>query len=400
MRDFFAANACYWAHEYHLDGLRLDATHAILDASPTHILAEIAARVHDSLPPERHFVLIAESENNDPNLIRGQGTGDRGQDAMDAGAQAPSPKPQAPGLGLDAVWADDFHHQVRVALTGEREGYYMDYSGSAEDLAATLRQGWFYTGQPSAFLGRARGAPASDLPVPCFVHCIQNHDQVGNRALGERLSQDVGLAAYRAASALLLLSPYTPLIWMGQEWAAGTPFLFFTDHHAELGRLVTAGRRAEFAGFSAFAGEQVPDPQAIETFLRSKLRWEERAQPPHAGVLQLYCDLLRLRASMPALRQRGRATFAVTPVGPTALALRRTGPAIEDTLLVVVSLRGALWLDLGGRSETAAPGGLRWSPMLDSEDARYGGNRPARLSDDRRILELEGPGAVVLSVGR
>ena len=183
-----------WAPQFGLDlGLRLDATHAILDDSPIHILAELAARVRDSLPGDRRFVLIAENENNVPALII----------PAEPAVQRPFGGRCTAGYGLDAVWADDFHHQLRVALAGDREGYYMDYSGSAEDIAATLRQGWFYTGQPSKFLGRPRGAPAGDIPPPRFVHCIQNHDQVGNRALGERLNHDISLDVYRAASALL-----------------------------------------------------------------------------------------------------------------------------------------------------------------------------------------------------
>jgi len=373
VRAFFAANACYWAHEYHLDGLRLDATHAILDDSPTHILAEIAARVKGSLPDGRRFLLIAENENNDPNIVR----------------------PPAAGWGLDAVWADDFHHQVRVALTGEQEGYYEDYSGSAADLAATLRQGWFYTGQRSRHLGVARGAPADDLPPPAFVYCIQNHDQVGNRALGDRLNHAVGLDAYRAASALLLLSPHTPLLWMGQEWAATSPFLYFTDHSPELGRLVTEGRRAEFARFSAFSRQEVPDPQAEETFLRSKLRWEERESEPHAGVLRLYRDLLALRRRHPALQARGRDAFQALAIGDAAVALRRHGPHPSDVALALVNLRGRLELDLGRQPATAPPDGRRWSVELSSEDERYGGAGGARLTGE--LVSFAGPAALLLT---
>jgi maltooligosyltrehalose trehalohydrolase len=400
VRDFFVANACYWAHEYHLDGLRLDATHAIRDDSPTHILAELAARVRASLPPERAFLLIAENEQNDPILIRPpqeQRTANEEHGELALGSA--SGALFAAGYGLDAMWADDFHHQVRVALAGDRDGYYIDYSGSAADLATTLRQGWFYTGQYSPYLKRPRGAPPDNIPPPRLVHCIQNHDQVGNRALGERLNHDVALDAYRAASALLLLSPYTPLLFMGQEWAASTPFLYFTDHHPELGRLVTEGRRAEFAAFTAFSGAEVPDPQALDTFLRSKLRWEERARPPHAGILRLYRDLLDLRRRHPALRERSRESFAVVAIGEQALALRRAGPTPGDTLLLVVNLRGRLWLDLAMRAETVAPAGMRWALLLDSEDAAYGGRGGARLvADDARGAEiaLDGAGAVVL----
>jgi maltooligosyltrehalose trehalohydrolase len=391
VRAFFIANACYWAHEYHVDGLRIDATHAMLDDSKKHLLAELAEAVRASLPADRHFLLIAENEKNDPTLVRGWELGVGGRKTRQDASQPL-------GFKLDAVWADDFHHQARVALTREREGYYQHYSGSVADLAATIQQGWFYTGQISARLGHPRCAPAEDLPPPRFVHCIQNHDQVGNRALGERLNHDIGLDAYRAVSALLLLSPYTPLLFMGQEWAASTPFLYFTDHNAELGRLVTEGRRAEFAGFSAFSGQKVPDPQARETFERSKLRWDERAAPPHAGILRLYRDLIGLRCGLPALRERGRGSFAVAALGESSLALRRHGPAPEDTLLVVVNLRGATRLDLGARAETSAPAGLRWAPVLDSEDERYGGNGPARMLEQGTVVEIGGPQAVVFRV--
>jgi maltooligosyltrehalose trehalohydrolase len=381
VRDFFVANACYWAHEYHLDGLRLDATHAILDDSPTHILAEIAARVHQSLPPDRRFLFIAENEQNDPRIVRPAAEG---------------------GLGLDAVWADDFHHQVRVALTGEREGYYADYTGTADDLAATIRQGWFYNGQRSAYLDRPRGAPADDLAAPHFVYCIQNHDQVGNRALGERLNHMIDLAGYRAASVLLLLSPYTPLLWMGQEWAATTPFLYFTDHHAELGRLVTEGRRSEFAGFGAFSGEEVPDPQDPHTFARSKLRWDEREQMPHAGMQCLYRDLLALRSRGTGKRER-RERFAAAPLGDTALALRRTGSTPDDTLLVIVNLRGTLQLELAAQPHTAPPAGCAWTLLFDSEVSRYGGagDIPVVVDDGTcSAVDLQGARAVVLSAKR
>ena len=362
VRDFFISNALHWAHEYHIDGLRLDATHAILDDSPTHLLAELAATVRASLGHERHFVLIAEDDRNQPGLAR------RGEG----------------GWGLDGMWADDFHHQVHVALTGEQDGYYANYSGSSADLAATLRQGWFYQGQATPHAGQPRGAPADDLALPQFVYCIQNHDQVGNRALGERLSQSVGLDAYRAASTLLLLLPQTPLLWMGQEWAATTPFLFFTDHGAELGRLITEGRRQEFAHFSAFSGVTAPDPQAEASFLASQLRWEEREQAPHAGVLRLYTELLALRREHPALRAAGRDALAVEAVGERALLLRRGAPG-DQTFLAAINL--------GGPARLRLPHAGRQT-LLDSEDARYGGRGAAQFEGEE--LVFVGAGAVVL----
>ena len=193
------------------------------------------------------------------------------------------------GWGLDGVWADDFHHKVRVALAGDNEGYYRDYTGSMPNLARTLNQGWHFTGQYSDYLQEHRGTDPTGIPPRRFVFCLQNHDQIGNRALGERLHHQIELPAYRAASVLLLCAPATPLLFMGQEWAATTPFLYFTDHPEELGRLVTEGRRNEFRHFSGLlrpgsARERIPDPQAETTFAASRLDWSEADQEPHASA--------------------------------------------------------------------------------------------------------------------
>ncbi len=382
VRDYFSANVCYWAHEYHIDGLRLDATHAILDDSPTHILAELATRVHESLPDDRHFLLIAENELNDPVLVR---------------------PAQQGGLGLDGVWADDFHHQMRVSLAGDRDGYYIDYEGTAPDIAATLEHGWFYTGQYSKLMEGPRGAPADDVPLPCFVQCIQNHDQVGNRAFGGRLNHEAAPAAYRAASVLLLCSPSTPLLFMGQEWAASSPFLYFTDHNPELGRLVTEGRRSEFAAFASFAGTEIPDPQARETFERSKLRWEERAQSEHQGMLALYQDVLALRARLPALQERARQYMRATALDASTLVLWRTTANTADTLLLLVYLGNEpVTIDLDEHGETIAPTGFRWSLLLDSEAEDYSGSAgssPFSGGDPATgQLKLTAPRAILLEV--
>ncbi|HEX2189319.1 MAG TPA: malto-oligosyltrehalose trehalohydrolase, partial [Longimicrobiaceae bacterium] len=380
VRELVVGNAEHWASEYHLDGLRLDATHAIIDDSPVHLLAELAERARAAAGPERRFVLFAEDERNERRLVLPRAGG---------------------GMGLDGVWADDLHHQLRACFAGDREGYFASFSGSTEDVAATLRNGWFYEGQESPHTGEARGTPAEGVPLPAFVQCIQNHDQVGNRALGERLNHSISPAAYRAVSALLLLTPATPLLWMGQEWAATSPFQYFTEHPEELGRLVTEGRRAEFSGFSAFADpamrERIPDPQDPETFRRSRLRWEERARPPHAGVLTLYRELLALRRAEPALRERGRGSVAASALGERAIALRRSGPD-GSALLLVVALDGLLRVDTAERAETRPPGGGRWELVLATEDARFGGEREGELAALSRdgVLETEGPGAVLL----
>jgi maltooligosyltrehalose trehalohydrolase len=221
VRRFFIENALHWVHEYHIDGLRLDATHALQDDSPVHFLAELTTTVRER--SERPVTFVAEDHRNLASMLRPVAAG---------------------GLGLDGVWADDFHHQARVHVAHDREGYYADFTGNAEDLATTLRQGWFFRGQRSIHLGEARGSDPAGLSPPQFVFCIQNHDQVGNRADGARLNHEVDESTFRALSTLLLLVPQTPLLFMGQEWGASSPFLFFTDHGDDLGRRVTedAGR--------------------------------------------------------------------------------------------------------------------------------------------------------------
>jgi maltooligosyltrehalose trehalohydrolase len=281
MRDLVLDNARYWLREFGFDGLRLDATHAIFDPSPKHVLAELAELAHELSPAQ---ILIAEDERNDAALLT--------------------------LFGLDAVWADDFHHQVHVTLTGERDGYYADYEPSAQGVADAINRGWLFTGQRSAVTGRARGTSCDGVAAHSLVYTLQNHDQVGNRALGERLSSLISPEAYRAASLLLLFLPMTPLLFMGQEWGASTPFLYFTDHEPELGQLVRDGRRSEFAGFAAFtdaaARDRIPDPQALATFAGSKLRWGERELAEHAQTLELYRAALALRRDDAVLVESGR----------------------------------------------------------------------------------------------
>jgi maltooligosyltrehalose trehalohydrolase len=371
VRAFIIENALHWLHEYHVDGLRLDAVHAILDDSPRHLIAELVDRVRDDGPPGS--LLIAEDERNERSLLLPREGG---------------------GYGLDAVWADDFHHEVRSLVAGDTEGYYGDFAGTTEELAQILQRGWLYEGQSSRHHDVPRGTSAAGIPAAAFVHAIQNHDQVGNRAHGERLNHQISLGAYRAASALLLLSPYTPLLWMGQEWAASTPFLYFTDHPEPLGGRVTEGRRGEFRHFSAFSDpeqrEHIPDPQAEETFLRSRLRWEEADEAPHAGVRRLYAELLRMRAQEAAFRMRGRSSFHAAAAGTGAVRLLR-GEGRDRRLLVVAF--GALDLDLG-EDELIQPA-AGWRTVLHTEEPRFGGSEEGvRLDGDR--LRTAGPAAVVL----
>jgi maltooligosyltrehalose trehalohydrolase len=287
-------NVAYWLREFHIDGFRFDATFAILDDSPRHILQDLTLAARAANPKA---LLIAETNENDVKYL-----------ARD-------------GYGFDAVWADDFHHVLRSALAGDNEGYYRDYAGTMDELARVINQGFLYEGQWSAHLGRPRGTPARDRPAWQFVYCIQNHDQVGNRAFGERLNHQLGPDLYRAASALLLLLPYTSLLFMGQEFGSGSPFQYFTDHSGELGKLVTEGRRREFAGHASFQGK-IPDPQAEETFARSKLDW---AEAEDSGISRLYQVCLRLRRVDPVLTAQDRFAMRAQPLGARQLEVRMPG---------------------------------------------------------------------------
>ncbi|KYF70782.1 malto-oligosyltrehalose trehalohydrolase [Sorangium cellulosum] len=366
VRALAISNAEMWIRDFHIDGLRLDATHAILDDTAPHILREIAERAR-AAGGGRRVVVIAEDSLNDTRLVT---------------------PPEQGGHGLDGVWADDFHHELRVLFAGDRDGYFEDHRGTAEDIAATIRKGWLYEGQVSKHAGKPRGTPAEPVPPPCFVHCIQNHDQIGNRALGDRLGAAVSPAAFRTMSALLLITPYTPLLFMGQEWNARTPFQYFTDHDAELGRLVTEGRRREFQYFTSFSGAEVPDPQDPRTFQRSKLDWSERQRPEHAGVLAWYRELLGLRAAHPALRRRGRGDFSAEAISPDAVRIERRGG--EATVIALVALRGALDVDLG-RPEARA--------LAFSEEPRFGG-AAQRVPLERGRAAFEGPAVLIVEVPR
>ena len=378
VRQFMIENALHWVHEYHVDGLRLDATHAIVDDDPRHFVAQLTARVKEAAG--RPVYLIAEDHRNLSHMIRPEGEG---------------------GWGLDGVWADDFHHKVRVALAGDNEGYYRDYTGSMPNLARTLNRGWHFTGQFSEYLQENRGTDPTGIPPRRFVFCIQNHDQIGNRAWGERLHHQIDLPAYRAASVLLLCAPATPLLFMGQEWAATTPFLYFTDHPEELGRLVTSGRRNEFRHFAAFsdpiARDRIPDPQAEATFASSRLDWTEAEQEPHAAIRRLYQRLLALRRSEPAIRCERFAAFALTE---TTLLIRQDaehGPS----LLAVIQMNGSAEVELAACPGLTGLDLLRCQVLFTTEDRPFASDPvlPALTFDVGGLRIAFGrPSAVLLSV--
>jgi maltooligosyltrehalose trehalohydrolase len=351
VRAFFIENALHWLLEYHMDGLRLDATHAIVDESPLPFLRELGAAVRMYAGRTRY--LIAEDHRNLNRLV------------LPTGLE---------GYGLDGVWSDDYHHQMRRILTGEHDGYFADFRGSTQDLATTIRRGWLFTGQYSEYFGGPRGTDPRGIPLEHFVHFLQNHDQIGNRPHGDRLSERVDWPVYRAASALLLLAPELPLVFMGQEWGARTRFHFFTDHEPVLGELVRAGRRKEFARFVGFGGD-VPDPQASATFEQSRLDWAEAVQEPHARILRLYRDLLALRGEF---------------VGP---------PIVESPVeggLVLSRGRHALLVAFTAGVSLSLPPGARI--LWTTEDARYADPAdPPRATSG--VLTFRQPAAVVAGVG-
>jgi maltooligosyltrehalose trehalohydrolase len=280
VRQFFIDNAAMWLQDYHFDGLRIDAVHAILDTSATHFLEALASAVKNlEAALGRHLVLIAESDLNDPRVIRSPAVG---------------------GYGIHAQWNEDFHHALHAVLTGETQGYYKDF-GTLGQLAKVLTRGLAYDGIYSAYRRRCHGRPATGISGTRFVGCLQNHDQVGNRALGERTSRLLCPGLLKIGAALVMTSAFVPMLFQGEEWGAATPFLYFTDHQESgLGEAVKKGRRKEFAAFG-WEGQNIPDPQAEDTFVTSRLNWDELQQDAHNQMLAWHQSLIALRRSQGSL---------------------------------------------------------------------------------------------------
>ncbi len=323
VRRYIIGSALAWMRDYHADGLRLDAVHALVDHGATHVLEQLAAQTAVlETHLNRPLTLIAESDLNDPKLV--------------------TPR-EAHGYGLTAQWDDDVHHALHTLLTGERQGYYADF-GSPSCLATVWRGAFFHAGTFSSFRGRVHGRPVETGSTPGwrFVAYLQDHDQIGNRATGDRLSSTLAPDLLRVGAVLLFTSPFTPMLFMGEEWAAGTPWQFFTSHpEPELAAAVGAGRRAEFARHGWDAA-QVPDPQDPATFKRSKLDWSEPATGRHAEMLTVYRDLIALRRRIPDLSDPRLDRVSVTAM-PEALVIRRG----EHTVVANVGAASRLF-DLDG----------------------------------------------------
>jgi maltooligosyltrehalose trehalohydrolase len=370
-RAYFVENAGYWIDEFHFDGLRFDATQDIKDASREHVIESMVRRAREAAGQKRIY-LIAENEPQETKLVR---------------------PPAEGGYGLDALWNDDYHHTAVVALTGRREAYYTDYTGSAAELIACAKYGYLYQGQWYGWQNKPRGTPALDLPSHAFVAYIENHDQVANSAFGRRLHRLSSPGRYRAMTALTLLGPATPLLFQGQEFASSAPFLFFADHREELREPIRSGRReflSQFASMSDPAvGPALPSPVDEATFLECKLDLNQRTT--HAEAYALHRDLLRLRRDHKTISNPERVDGAV--LRTNVMALRYFGRA--EHYLLIVNLGRDLDLSPAPEPLLAPPGPDGWSLLWSSESIAYGGDGTAPLNQQSE-WRLPGEAAVLL----
>ncbi len=357
VREFFVSNARHWIDEYHLDGLRLDATQQIYDASPTHVLAEIAREAR-AAAGARPIWIVAEDESQRARLVR---------------------PPAAGGYGLDAIWNDDFHHAARVAATGHAEAYFRDYRGRANEFVAAAKHGFLFQGQWYSWQQQRRGTAALDLDPRRFVIFLENHDQVSNSLHGRRLHQKTGPGKYRALTALLLLAPQVPMLFQGQEFASSAPFLYFADHGGELGRAVAEGRRTFIHQLASATHPDCqahfPEPTDLATFERCRLDWAERER--HRATWDLHRDLLRLRREDPTLADPARVDGAV--LDRDAFVLRFFSRVPGDDRLLVVNLGPIVDLSPAPEPLLAPHDEKGWRVQWSSEAPNYGGVGPAPL---------------------
>lgn len=352
VREFYTANAAYWIRDFHLDGLRLDATQNIYDTSPTHIIKEIALGARQAAAP-RDIVIIAENEPQDVALVR----------SMEAG-----------GYGLDALWNDDFHHSAIVALTGRNEAYYSDHRGNAQEFISAAKYGYLYQGQWYSWQRQRRGTSALDLPPHVFVNFLQNHDQIANSATGQRIHDLSSPGVFRAMTAFFLLLPGTPMLFQGQEFAASTPFLYFSDHKPEISKIVLKGRADFLSQFRSLQSEKsraaLADPGNPATFEACKLDFAERHA--HEKVYTLHRDLLRLRRDDPVFSAQTKDEIDGAVLDRAAFVLRFFSDADGDRLLLV-NLGTDLYFNPCPEPLLAPPCGKQWQTLFNTDDEKYGG---------------------------
>ena len=374
VREFFIGNAKYWIDEFHLDGLRLDATQSIFDATPSNVIAQIVETARQAANG-RSIIIVAENEPQETRLVRPASDG---------------------GYDVDMLWNDDFHHAAMVVMSAHNEAYYSDYLGTPQEFISAAKWGYLYQGQRYKWQNQRRGTPTSGLTPASFVHFLQNHDQIANSARGLRCHQLTSPGRLRAMTALSLLMPGTPMLFQGQEFAASTPFLYFADHNPELRSAVLKGRAEFLAQFPSLSSPealaQLSDPGDPETFERCKLDFAERDH--HADVYAFHRDLIQMRRNDPVLRSPQRTTYDGAVLGSEAFVLRFFGGQHPDRLLIINFGRD-LSLDVVPEPLLAPPAREKWRMAWSSEDHRYGGMgvTPPETEDGWRIC---GQSAVLL----
>ena len=389
VRRLVTDNAAYWIDEFHLDGLRLDATQSLIDHSADHIIAALTRQAR-ATAGGRRLLIIGENEPQNSKLLRSTALG---------------------GMGLDALWNDDFHHSAVVALTGRRQAYYSDYHGTASEWLAAAKHGFIFQGQRSTWQDRRRGHSARGLPASAFVAFLENHDQIANSLWSTRLWQQSSPACHRAMTALLLLGPWTPMLFQGQEWNASAPFHYFADHTPELAKMVRAGRMQFMSQFPGCAAapeqERMADPASPELPRVSRLSWDERALPVHARALRLHHDLLALRRSDATLSLHGPTGVAleIAALTPTCALLRYfvdgpTAATQSHDRLLIVNMGADILLDSPTEpllSPPSEPGHSCWRMVWSSEDPRYGGWGCAEPEADTGRWRIPGCATVFLA---
>lgn len=374
VRELFIENAGYWIEEYHLDGLRLDATQQVFDRSRPHILAAIVRKAR-SAGGGKSIYVVGENEPQHAHLVRPESHG---------------------GYGMDALWNDDFHHSAIVSMTGRNEAYYSDYKGGPQEFISSAKWGFLYQGQIYKWQKARRGSPSLDLQPSNFITFIQNHDQVANTLWGRRTHSVTSGSQLRAMTALLLLGPGTPMLFQGQEFAASTPFFYFADHTPELAEAVAKGRSEFLAQFPSIAAPEaqamLADPKLEDTFLRSKLDFNDRVR--HADMYLLHKDLIKLRREDPFFGKALRGHYDGAVLGESALVLRFFGRNQDDRLLVV-NLGKDTQLNPAPEPLLAPPDGCFWQVVWSSEDPRYGGGGTPQVETEDN-WHLPAHAAVVL----
>jgi maltooligosyltrehalose trehalohydrolase len=374
VREYFISNARYWIEEFHFDGLRLDATHFMRDDSEVHIISEIVRQARKAAG-DRTLYLIGEMELQQSWATNPVETG---------------------GYGLDAVWNDDFHHSANVALRGKREAYFHDYKGTAQELVSLIKWGYLYQGQYYAWQEKNRGTPTLDKAPSCFINFLQNHDQIANSGFGKRIHQIVRPGAYRAMTALLLLTPQTPLLFQGQEFGASSPFIFFADHEPELAASVEKGRFEFLSQFPSLntpsSKDFVSSPEAFSTFEKCKLDLSEREK--HADTYLLHKDLLALRHQDPVFSTSSRLDGAV--INESAFVLRFFASVGNTDRILIVNLGQDIWMESIAEPLFAPPTGHQWQQSWSSEHPQYGGDG-IRDIDLGKSFVIPGASAVVFN---